>query len=275
MPKLQLITTCMGRLQHLQQTLPTWLAQPDLDVIVVDYSCPQHSGDWAATQGPRVTVVRVPGESHFNVSKARNAGFAQSDAEWIGFIDADILLRPGFMAGMTPLLSPRHYLMADVHRGDLMGTCFLAREVVKEVGGYDEAFQGWGTEDRDFWERLDRRGLSRVSFPESLLGFIPHGNELRIQNHINKNMMGGWGVNRLYLEAKTGLTALNRRELTLAEREALYSEIRRTVEETTRTGPLHALSVSTGWRDWIGGMELNCTLTMNLRQPDQTSQASG
>jgi hypothetical protein len=40
-PRLSIVTTCKGRLHHLRRSLPGFLAQPDTQVIVVDYDCPE------------------------------------------------------------------------------------------------------------------------------------------------------------------------------------------------------------------------------------------
>ena len=39
MSDIAIITTCMGRVEHLQQSLPTWLNQGAAEVVVVEYSC--------------------------------------------------------------------------------------------------------------------------------------------------------------------------------------------------------------------------------------------
>lgn len=46
MPLLTFVTTCRGRLAHLRRSLPTFVAQPDAEVVVVDYDCPERSGEW-------------------------------------------------------------------------------------------------------------------------------------------------------------------------------------------------------------------------------------
>ena len=56
-PKFSIITTCMGRLDHLKQTLPRLLEQPDCEVIVVDWSCPQDTAGYVAKHFPAVNVV--------------------------------------------------------------------------------------------------------------------------------------------------------------------------------------------------------------------------
>ncbi|MBM4221050.1 MAG: hypothetical protein FJ170_03775, partial [Gammaproteobacteria bacterium] len=75
-PALSFITTCKGRLQHLMQTLPKMAAQPGTETIVVDYDCPDNSGDWVAANFPAVRVVRVKDQPIFVASRARNLGAA-------------------------------------------------------------------------------------------------------------------------------------------------------------------------------------------------------
>lgn len=52
MKKLTYITTCKGRLHHLQETLPLVANQPAISLVVVDYGCPDHAGEWVAKQFP-------------------------------------------------------------------------------------------------------------------------------------------------------------------------------------------------------------------------------
>ena len=75
MADLSIVTTCMGRLAQLRQTLGPMLAQDGgVPVVVVDYSCPDGAGDWVEANPPRARLVRVPGRARFNASAARNIG---------------------------------------------------------------------------------------------------------------------------------------------------------------------------------------------------------
>ncbi|MEO7864689.1 MAG: glycosyltransferase family A protein [Sphingomicrobium sp.] len=65
----------MERLDHLKQSLPAMLRK-DSEVIVVDYSCPEHAGDYVAQHCPDARVVRIEGQSHYSGAKSRNAGAA-------------------------------------------------------------------------------------------------------------------------------------------------------------------------------------------------------
>src|SRR6185369_6037579 len=90
------VTTCKGRLHHIQRTLPLIVAQLPKEVVVVDYGCPQSVGDWVETHFPNVTVVRVGDDPGFCLSRARNIGARQTSAPWICFTDADALITSGW-----------------------------------------------------------------------------------------------------------------------------------------------------------------------------------
>src|SRR5579863_6579954 len=90
MPPVSAITTCKDRLANLKQTLPTLMAEPFAEVVLVDYDCPDHAGDWAAATFPDVKVVRVTDAPIFQVAAARNAGAAVASSPWLFFVDADV-----------------------------------------------------------------------------------------------------------------------------------------------------------------------------------------
>src|SRR5882724_11082710 len=77
------VTTCMGRREHLEVTLPLMLEEFD-SVIVVDWSCPQDTGYWAAKQGAQVLFKF--GEEHFYAARARNFGAGQVKTRKICFL---------------------------------------------------------------------------------------------------------------------------------------------------------------------------------------------
>ena len=100
MPKFSLIVTCKGRLMHLRQTLPLFCALSDTEVIVVDYGCPDRSGDWVAAHHPAVKVVRIDDDPGFNPSRARNIAARDCQSDYLLFVDADIKVRPGARIGL-------------------------------------------------------------------------------------------------------------------------------------------------------------------------------
>ena len=67
------VITCKGRLHHLKQTLPLIVAMGTSEVIVVDYGCPDGTGDWVEANFPGVTVVRVDDDPGFSPARSRNS----------------------------------------------------------------------------------------------------------------------------------------------------------------------------------------------------------
>ena len=67
---ISVITTCKGRMHHLEEALPTWLAQEggNYEIIVVDYGDPDKSADYVEElNDPRVRAVRHEAEG-FNLA---------------------------------------------------------------------------------------------------------------------------------------------------------------------------------------------------------------
>ena len=126
MSDLCFITTCMGRLVPLEQSLPATLRQAG-SCFVVDYSCPQHSGDWVETRYPAARVIRVPDQASFCASAARNAGARHADAPWICFVDSDVVLAPEFSDVVAPMLAPGGYYRAFSSDRGLGGTFVCSR----------------------------------------------------------------------------------------------------------------------------------------------------
>jgi glycosyltransferase involved in cell wall biosynthesis len=265
MPLVSFITTCMGRLAHLQRALPTWLAQPDSEVVVVDFSCPDSSGDWVEAHHPGVKVVRLPGRSHFNPSAGRNAGAAAAASPWLGFIDADVLLSPDLGGTIFPQLEEGTYWRVDGGPADLMGTVLVPREAFAGVEGYDEALEGWGNEDSDLYKRLRWRGLRRGSIPPGLVSAIPHDDAMRVEHMRIQNRGTGWLLNRTYLEAKWQFMRLEERNLPLEERRELYLRVGHQVLDALDRGGLPDLEFSLGWQRMLPGLEIERRFSLRLR----------
>ncbi|MBK6472014.1 MAG: glycosyltransferase family 2 protein [Betaproteobacteria bacterium] len=97
-----LITTCKGRLAHLKETLPAFLAQgAGCEVIVVDYDCPEGAATWVNANHPQARVVQVRDAPIFNACKARSRGSAVATGRWLAFVDADVVLSVGFCAWLV------------------------------------------------------------------------------------------------------------------------------------------------------------------------------
>lgn len=182
-PRLSIVTCCKGRLEHLRRALPTFVEQSESEVIVVDYDCPDRTKDWVAVHFPTVRIAIVSEAPIFNISRARNVGARLARAPWLAFCDADNLLAPSFVSEALALLVPGMYLR--VPRNTPSGPKRRWTPLVCEaatfwaVGGYDDAFRGWGPEDQELIDRLDRSGIKEVHGTAPLVETLPHNNEAR------------------------------------------------------------------------------------------------
>lgn len=178
------VTTCMGRLNHLDTTLPLMLKEFE-EVIVVDWSCPQKSGDWAEKEGAR--VIRHPGEKLWNASKARNLGARAVKSRSVCFLDADTMVMPGLRVEIESLLNLSTMVIAsrnaeNIDVANLNG--FIAVDIGHFWGvkGYNETLEGYAIEDGYLRAQLClERGLKVARVSPNALGAIRHSDEMRAQ----------------------------------------------------------------------------------------------
>jgi len=179
------VTTCMGRREHLETTLPLMLEAFDR-VVVVDWSCPQGSGEYAADMG--ASVAYQYGERYFDRCRARNYGARLVTSDYVAFVDADTLCMPGLRRELTSSVRSDRMVLASRTASDcdipnLFGFLACPIGAFWGVGGYDESFIGWGHEDSHLRGKLFLEArLSPVRLSPMAIGAIAHGNELRGSN---------------------------------------------------------------------------------------------
>lgn len=260
---LSIITTCKGRLDHLRRSLPKMAAQPGTETVVVDYDCPDGTGDWVEQHFPQVRLVRARGVEGFNTSHARNIGARAATAPWLGFFDADNILADRFSASVVPALRDGHYYRASPVTPQTWGALICRHEDFFRVNGYDEAYTGWGGEDDDLLAMLALHGITGHGFPASLLDEIDHDDERRTRFATVKNRWLQNRINQVYLYAKLDLIRLRGIAPTFQESRLVFAEIERTVLQASAAGnadcvvnlglPEHVLSSSV----YEGMIELN------------------
>jgi glycosyltransferase involved in cell wall biosynthesis len=242
MTTLCFVTTCMGRLAALQQSLGAMLGQ-GCSCVVVDYSCPEGAGDWVEANHPSPQVVRVPGQTQFNASAARNVGARQTSGAWIGFVDSDVVLAPGFAHAVLPTLQPGGYYRAFTNDRGLGGTFICTRTDFDRVGGYDEMYRCWGEEDNDLYDALQFVGLECRELPGDLLTHLAHDDETRTRYYPVTDRILGHSVNRVYRILKWDVARLRRELLDVDARRTLYEKVSDVVTASIQSGKPGDLSV--------------------------------
>ncbi|HET8797194.1 MAG TPA: galactosyltransferase-related protein [Thermoanaerobaculia bacterium] len=177
------------RLPLLLATLATIAAQRDaaIECIVVEQSArallPPHLPSWVRHLHTPVASDDAP----YNRSAALNAGAEAARGSLLVLHDNDLLLPADHAraivalhdAGWEMIDAKRFVFYFDRHATEIVtserripferssekvsqnflagGSIAADREAYFAIGGFDEAFVGWGGEDNDFWERASTR----------------------------------------------------------------------------------------------------------------------
>jgi glycosyltransferase involved in cell wall biosynthesis len=184
--KITSVTVSMGRREHLETTLPLMLEEFD-HCIVVDWSCPQGSGEWAAKEGAEVIFRK--NEKFFDLCQARNLGARAVKDRTVCFIDADTMVMTGLKEEIESLLTLQTMVVAarTAKNIDVPNLCgFIALDIGQfwGVGGYCEEIQGYGLEDFHLRTKLRlERDMQLKRLSAGALGALRHSNELRGRYH--------------------------------------------------------------------------------------------
>ncbi|HEY6049578.1 MAG TPA: glycosyltransferase, partial [Sphingomicrobium sp.] len=226
-------------------SLPRMVAQNCKEVIVVDYSCPQGTGEFVTEHFPSVRVVVITGETHFSNWKARNTGAAAATSDVLIFADADTILADGAVDWLAANLPEKTYGFFEsstsrafnragprLAANQLRGFHVVPRAAFERVGGYDEVLQGYAAgADTDFEERLGMIGLRRHALDHCMVeSVIEHDLASRTQHHaqpVPKSYCAGLlyrGAKRIVLRVRGGT------ELPVEIRRNLYQAAQQAAE---------------------------------------------
>lgn len=213
--KVSYCITCKGRLYHLDRTLPLNLAaeagDPDVEFVILDYQSEDGLGDWLhrtypdeIASGRIVHAYHFPAP-HFRMAHAKNLAHRIATGGILCNVDADNILVPGYAAALRALFgrhgeitaSSRELGLHGFYQERVLARLFgwprpspgshgriaVSRAGFERLGGYDEQFSAWGSDDVDFQLRGRDAGIRPVRTPPELWGsVIVHGDEERLSN---------------------------------------------------------------------------------------------
>lgn len=191
-PTVFFATTCKGRTQHLRQTLPQNMADnPAAYFLVLDYGSTDDLQDFLATiQDPRLIHYRFPTSAPFHMAHAKNMAHRLAllnGADIIANLDADNFAGPAFDAYLAQSPLTTYHAMGRMIPGVLprgiSGRIAVSRNAFLSVGGYDERFNTWSPDDKDFNQRLRRAGFTYQEIPRRFLNCIRHNDRLRFREY--------------------------------------------------------------------------------------------
>jgi Sulfotransferase domain len=205
------VTTCKGRLHHLQQTLSHNIRDRGLNGVVfvlLDYSDRDDLGDYiqaehkADIDAGTLVYYRFDDAERFHMAHAKNMAHRCAigeGADILVTLDADNLNGPGFIDYVTgrfaadPELSflcpdfktlpppGQRFNKANPVR---LGRGFAGRLAIRwgdflKAGGYNEVYDTWRGEDIDLIARLGRLSLKKGAIEPIFLNAIAHTSKLR------------------------------------------------------------------------------------------------
>jgi hypothetical protein len=200
------VVPCMGRAEALKQTLPSLLGQ--FPVVLVDYSCPDHCGDWAMQdfntelQDHILQIVRVQGEVKFNVSRARNAGAAVVTTPYVGFIDADMLVNPQFGVDLIKKIRAGAYAIRfnTVYKAGHDGFIVVKKSLFDDCGGYWEGLENWGGDDILLKRKIQAIGVIPQCIQPHSAVHLKHDDDDRVKYYDVKSKEESCRANRIIIQ---------------------------------------------------------------------------
>ena len=280
-----IITACKGRLDHLKQALPRMLAQGSAELIVVDYSCPDGTGDYVESHFPAVRVVRVPGETGFSNWKARNRGAEVATCDMLVFCDADTVLAEQALSVIDKALPANRYGFFTrqatarfnktglrLGHNQLRGFQVVPTTAFARLGGYDEVLEGYAAGgDTDLEERLTLIGVRGVRLSDGIVDeVVEHDNAARFTYH-RAPIQVSYAAGLFYRRAKLALMRLKQgAEIPLQQRQLLYAEARSTAQRIARGEKVSVMQVNiennaVGMPRQLGFESGKCIVSINVK----------
>jgi Sulfotransferase domain/N-terminal domain of galactosyltransferase len=201
-------TTCRGRTSHLKLTLPRNLADnksPNSRFVVLNYNSPDGLLDYVVTHhqedlrtGKLVVYSFAPDDGKWHMAHAKSMAMRLGileGADTVVTLDADNFAGPNLDEYIAANLEPGSFLHPDFAAIKRMpwtaerplrgfaGRLAIRSQDFLKLGGYDEQFDIWGSEDIDLLGRLHRSGYTPKFFHYKNLYTIPHGPEVRFKEY--------------------------------------------------------------------------------------------
>jgi len=205
--KIAFCITCMNRLKHLQLTLEKNIQdnymKGKVEFVLLDYNSQDGLQEWVQNTMRKyieeeiLVYYKTTEPTHYLRSHSRNMAFRLANATILCNLDADNFLGKGFANYIINEFSKQDNIFCTTNRSfdGTYGRICVRYEDFMSVRGYNEALQGWGFEDNDFYYRFLLKGLKPVSFqnPE-FYKYIEHTDVERIADeYLFKN------VKRMYI----------------------------------------------------------------------------
>jgi hypothetical protein len=203
-PRIAFCLTCKGRSQHLKLTLPKNLVDNadyrDAVFVIVDYGSQDDLLEYLATQHAadiergRIAVYSLQRAGAFNMAHAKNVAHRcgiMEGADVLVNLDADNYTGVGFatyLAAQFAIYGSRSFYaigktIPGVTPRGVSGRIAVSKDAFLNAGGYDEKFDTWSADDKDFNFRLRRLGYDWHRIEDQYLECVRHNDKTRFREY--------------------------------------------------------------------------------------------
>ena len=110
--------------------------------------------------------------------------------EFLCWLDADNFIKTGFTDFLFKSFDYDKNIVLNVEWSPettgMCGRVSCSKHNFMKINGYDETMKGWGYEDLDFVNRLQKVGIFKKEIPLKYMDCIVHSNEIRFENYNKK-----------------------------------------------------------------------------------------
>lgn len=178
------VTAVMNRGEQLLRSLASWVDLDEIsDIIIVDWSSSEPLAQvLEGFSSSKIRVIRVDGRKRWHLTEAFNTGLRYVTSSQVLKLDADHVLHEQFFFRNT--LLPYTFVAGDWRaqgRGQagLNGFLWAWSDDLFSAGGWDERIRGYGWDDSDLIDRLQRLGLHKKTLARSSVKHLPHSSRER------------------------------------------------------------------------------------------------
>lgn len=208
--KLSIVTTCMGRVADLSQTLPYNL-HPQMEIVLINYNSKDNLDDYIKTnhmkdiQEGRLSYYKTTEPQFYSMSHSRNIGYRVAKGDIICSIDADNWLGDRSSTyhefGNTLITLANQCNNAFFGKGirNTHGQLGFYKKHFEQLGGYDETMCVYGLEDRDILLRAFNMGLSFYYWGGKHCHRIETSTKNKLSNNLIKSIKQSEDTNRIIL----------------------------------------------------------------------------
>ncbi len=194
-------TTCKGRAEHVKITLPRNLAEnPDAKIVLLNYNSPDdlleylrlsHSQD---IERGRLVVYSYYDSPTFRMAHAKNMVHRlgiKEGGDILVNLDADNFAGEGFDWYVEEKFQEEDVFLWSrmiktgpnrMPRG-ISGRIVVSKHQFLNAGGYDERFETWSPDDKDFNTRLRNMGYLAHEVDRRYLNGLMHNDRLRFKDY--------------------------------------------------------------------------------------------